>query len=254
MCGIGGVISRKSFDYETALICDRLLASLVRRGNDSWGFYDVVRLYKEPGSYLDSDYPLITTLLNDRTNLFLCHTRKATVGNPKKNENNHPFSLDSLVLSHNGVLYWYEKFENPWGIETDSFAILYWINEEYKKTRNIVEAIDKGLKHVIGNYACWLYNRDDGKTYLFRNENSLMGTVFLYREDLALFASDKKAISDALGILKFLAIPVVIAPYVIYVFDENGIAPVGHFIPLPVPLEFDLEYTRRNRDLLVYHE
>lgn len=254
MCGIGGIILTENFDQSAAIMAHKMLASLTRRGRDAWGFFDLRRIYKEPGSYLTSYYPLINTLVKDQTSLYLCHTREATDGDPKENKNNHPFWLDSLVLAHNGVLYAYDKFPNPWGIETDSFAILYWINEEYKRTRDIVEAIDLGLKHVVGVYACWLYNRDDGKTYIFRNANPLMATTTWQTNELVMFASDKKAIYDSLPRYKrMLLAPKPIPPCVIYAVDETGINEVGSFVPLPTPLEFDENYIRMHRELLVFH-
>ena len=206
LCGIGGLITDYPFDEEEAEICRNLLVSLVRRGEDAWGFFDGRYVYKEPGSFVESKYydKLPDMLIGKR--IFLCHTRLATRGTPKKNRNNHPFVLRPFVFAHNGTLFYTDAFKNEWRIETDSFWLLYWIWKEYQTSLNPAEAIKRGVRHVRGGYACWLYNFDDGATYLFRNHYNPAMTVYYEREQEkgrgVLFGSDARSLFDALGVTK----------------------------------------------------
>ncbi|GAJ08789.1 unnamed protein product, partial [marine sediment metagenome] len=146
MCGIGGVSTSYPFTEKEAIICKRLLESLQRRGRDAWGYFDGYQVHKEPGVFDESvKYEtLVDDLLGTGTNVFMCHTRYATQGDPEVNKNNHPFELGDFVFAHNGVLYYTNEFENEWTIETDSFWMLYWIQKEYERLGNVIEAIRAG--------------------------------------------------------------------------------------------------------------
>jgi len=247
-CGIGGISSFRPLTEKDMTEGHHLLASLTRRGEDSWGYFDGQSVFKEPGSFLDSEKydTLIDDVLRTGTNLFLCHTRYATRGDPEENQNNHPFELGPFVFAHNGMFFKADPFRNPTDIETDSFWLLWWINEEYKEYGRTPIAIQKGLEHVLGNYACWLHNRDEGKTYLFRNAERLVGTYFVPEEGRVIFGSDWLSLADAFGLPGGLRtkewvgdkfIPA--KPYAIYEVDEGEISQVSGIRPPPplVPRE-----------------
>lgn len=69
----------------------------------------------------------LDTFLTDETTIALLHTRAATLGNPEKNENNHPFFRGHTAIVHNGMisnhlsLFAGEKVERT--AETDSDII-----------------------------------------------------------------------------------------------------------------------------------
>lgn len=249
-CGIGGVSTAKPFTEEEADICHRLLTSLTRRGEDAWGYFDGTRVYKEPGSFLDSDkfYTLQDDLLEAKTNLFLCHTRLATKGDPAKNKNNHPFELDPLVFAHNGMLFYSDPYENIWTIETDSFDMLYWIHEQYERLKDTIEAIDQGLDHVVSAYACWLFNYVEEVTYLFRMAHKFCSTVYLQEKKMAIFGSDHRSIMDALelkGWLKPLQRRIQVTfPDIIYEFKNGRIRGIALYTPVYLPWAYAREFER----------
>lgn len=240
MCGIGGLISTHPFNTEEAEMARDLMAFLVRRGRDAWGFFDGESVTKNPGNFLESNmYVDLPNLLVGKT-LFLCHTRYATVGNPKENKNNHPFELGPFVMAHNGVIFYWEEFEDPYDIETDSFSLLWWIKQEYDIHGDTVLAIKRGIDHIVGTFAVWLYNREDDATYLFRTHEQPLNTfvnirIFPYR---IMFASDVDSIAYALRIPKeaYVRLRMTtwrIKPYTIYRISEGRIKVAGAFSPKP---------------------
>jgi len=217
VCGIGGIIPKDGLNGKEAAMARRLVASLERRGGDAWGYFDGEKIYKEPYPFELSQerYTLQDRVLGKK--FFLCHTRLWTRGVPYKNKNNHPFRLGRFVMAHNGHFWHADKFYNRWGIETDSFALLYWINYEYGETGDMVEAIVRGLTHVRGTYAVWLYDLAKETLYLFRNSNPIK---FARVNGTYIFASDEKAINDAVdGLYQYTVKN--LRPYTIYCI-KNG--------------------------------
>jgi glucosamine 6-phosphate synthetase-like amidotransferase/phosphosugar isomerase protein len=265
ICGIGGISTSYTFTAEEAAMAHRLLVSLTRRGTDAWGYFDGKTLYKESGSFLQSEkyYTLPDDLLEAKTNIFLCHTRLATQGDPGNNKNNHPFALDPFVFAHNGIIYKTDDFDNKWTIETDSFWLLYWIWYEYRKLNDVPQAIDAGVDHVRGTYACWLYNRKEKSVYLFRTLERLVGTNYDVGKERLVFGSDWKAIADAYKLYTYKWASKLFPrlrptflrtePCVIYKIKDGVIEEIGRFIPIE-PIEYDLELLQRKHGhLLVYH-
>lgn len=262
MCGIGGISTSYPFTEKEATICWRLLGSLQRRGRDAWGYFDGLTTYKEPGAFDESvKYEtLIDDLVRARTNIFLCHTRHATQGDPEINKNNHPFELGDFVFAHNGVLYFTDPFENKWTIETDSFWLLYWIQKEYERLGDVIEAIRAGVSHVSGVYACWLYKRAEETTYLFRIKNPIMETQYWRREDMMVFGSDWLSLVDAFAVpslarrFKFF-IPNIkpLRPRTIYKLRRGMLEKNGTFEPRRPRFTDLADFNWRQGHLLRYH-
>jgi len=238
MCGIGGVLTKSMFTDYHAMLCVRLLGSLERRGKDAWGYFDGEKVHKEPGDFRESGKAseIYEELQEGKTNKFACHTRHATRGDPMENQNNHPFELGPFVFAHNGVLLYTDPFDNPTPIETDSFWMLYWIDEEYKTYGDTVKAIQEGVGHVLGWYACWLYNKEEEVMYLFRVDHPFLETLAFKSAKFVMFGSDLQSIADAFGttLLQAHRLARVTRPYVIYRIKEGTISKVGSFTPLPV--------------------
>lgn len=262
MCGIGGLSTNYGFGKEEASLCWGLLESLQRRGTDAWGYYDGHTIYKEPGAFEDSAKAdtLIQDIVNARTNIFLCHTRKTTQGDPEHNPNNHPFELDDFVFAHNGILYATEDFDNTWDIDTDSFWLLYWIAQEYQYYGDVPEAIRLAVRHVIGHYACWLWDSNTYRTYLFREENPIMTTSFWSSKNIVLFGSDWFSIIDGFKSsnlekhFKFDEVDIKpLTPRTIYMLKDGQLAENGHFTPRPMRPRWTADFWLRQGAFLRYH-
>lgn len=251
-----------TFAEKEATICWRLLDSLQRRGVDAWGYFDGYQVHKEPGAFEDSAKydTLVDDIVGAGTNIFLCHTRHATKGDPEINKNNHPFELGDFVFAHNGILYYTDPFENEWTIETDSFWMLYWIWKEYERLGDVAEAIRAGVSHVSGVYACWLYKRAEGTTYLYRVKNPLVETCYWRGEDIAVFGSDWLSMMDAFGVpglarrFKFLGPKVeILKPRTIYTLRDGVLEEDGVFKPRRLRATDLMDFELRQGHLLRYH-
>jgi len=106
------------------------------RGKDATGIAynsnDELRIFKvgKPAHRVKLYFP-------KRTKVVMGHTRAATQGSPKSNQNNHPFygqaGHDSFGLAHNGVLWAseYQRLKNSLPettIECDSYLIVQLLN------------------------------------------------------------------------------------------------------------------------------
>lgn len=262
MCGIGGISKDRPFNEREAKMCVRLLGSLTRRGTDAWGFFDGERTYKQPGDFKQAEerHYLADWLLETNTNLFLCHTRRTTRGDPQHNPNNHPFWLDYFVMAHNGVIYEADDFDDSkWDIETDSFWLLYWLWYESKRNPSIVDTIDHGVAHVRGVYACWLHDRRVPTTYLFRMGNPIVETAFSREGEVVIFGSDWWSIVDAKGLRypkgKSIELPDDIfatKPATVYELNRGELKRIGRFAPEPAK-RYTFRYARNYGDLMMYH-
>lgn len=103
------------------------------------------------------------------------------------------------------------------------------------KLRSIIEGIQRGVKHVEGSFAVWLYNRDDGNIYLFRNQMPIVITQVSTEKEVIIFASDEEAIREALGAYRSRELkmhqpyptPVDLVPNLIYVVKPGKIKAIG---------------------------
>ena len=221
MCGIGGIIQldrRKVFDEETQLNAISLLGEMEKRGTHAWGVYIEKKsgnyhtdcgvkdktipgeLFKMPdsiGEFLNDNGGL---LYLDKTHTILMHTRQETGGDPNINVNNHPFNTKNFILAHNGIISNDRELVKKYNIETDiecdSYIIVALIQKWYDEGFSVKNSIIKMSEELDGGYACWLYDKDKRKLYLFRNNRN---PIQYYKDEdkgLLIFASEDDYIVD----------------------------------------------------------
>lgn len=111
MCGIAGI--KRFMDEPITLTEIRLmLLGIEHRGNEATGIALInpdgtVHVHKKDTPAWnfvkdDETEKFLADFLNPETKTVILHTRLATVGNPKKNENNHPMFADNVAVVHNG--------------------------------------------------------------------------------------------------------------------------------------------------------
>lgn len=228
-CGIGGISSERAFDRNMARTSAYLEALLTSRGTDSFGWFDGHTITKEPGDFTKSNaYEVFDNILmSERYPVYrtYLHTRAATQGDPEINKNNHPFNMGDLFMAHNGSFFSWDDFRNPWGIECDSFPLLYWIyTEKLENSLDTIDAIEKGLEHVTGQYAIWLYDKDTKKTYLFRNRSAIFTLFYWEGPDVTIFASEKEMVEKTARMIGYSGTPITrVKPYNIYVMEDRNI-------------------------------
>lgn len=208
MCGIYAYIGKKR--NATSAVFDGL-KRLEYRGYDSWGIAIVknnkILLNKHVGKV---NRNLLTL---PKSNMAIGHTRWATHG-AVTDLNAHPhFSSDkSFILAQNGIMENHERVKKnlfrkyyKFISQTDTEVIVRLIEEERKKTKDIVGAIRNAFNKLSGRNTIIVLT-NDGKVIGVRNGSPLVLG----------FSKDKKEIYFSSDTLSF-------APYIDQTFTlENG--------------------------------
>lgn len=200
MCGILGFTGRYSDKIPTFI--SRGLLESETRGRDATGFF----ARNEHGT-IDDKRPIPAKKFIRRAKVegrlrkfepsgVIAHCRATTPGsgNAKFNRNNHPFIGKHVAIVHNGCIPGYKEvpsFANlDYKTETDSEAILRWIEKEVDSGKTIAQAIYTFSAVVPEKtaYAVACMSLKDGTLYLFRNNERPMQLLQLM-DDSWLFAS-----------------------------------------------------------------
>ena len=183
MCGIFG--SNKFKTYE------KLYMENKKRGNFAYGGLYTCRdksiyLRKDPGTIdLTGDYAW-----TDEYSMYLGHTQAPTSVQREFNpRTSHPFEDMYHVVAHNGVLENHEELAEDVLVghfnALDSSVIPALISflfefptecEYDSKTEELV-AIEQACNMLKGTFACWIYSKLTGCTYLIRSGSTLFGNI-----------------------------------------------------------------------------
>lgn len=182
MCGIFG--SGKFSTYE------KLYLENKKRGNFAYGSLYTGRdksiyMRKEAGTIpLTGDYAW-----EGEYELYLGHTQAPTSVQREFNpRTSHPFEDMYHIVAHNGVLENYEDIVEDVLIghinAVDSSVIPALISflfefpdkENVDKTEELI-AIEQSCNMIKGTFACWIYSKLTGCTYLVRSGSTLFGNI-----------------------------------------------------------------------------
>jgi asparagine synthetase B (glutamine-hydrolysing) len=203
MCGIGGI---RRFGEEPIVKpqIDSLLLSLEKRGNDAAGVALMtngdIELYKtdDPAWMVVSSQKYKDFLkdnLKPETTMALVHTRWATKGSPRKNENNHPLFAGNAAVVHNGCISnddeLFREMKLSREAEVDSDIIRAIADEEGISSPKAIRAFGR----LRGSCAAALVSAaDPDHLLLLRSESPL---VVASTKDHLLWASTKEALHSA---------------------------------------------------------
>ncbi len=133
------------------------------------------------------------------------HTRMTTQGNPKQNQNNHPFpgkaGSQSFALAHNGVLYNDKDLRRtyklpPTAIATDSYVAVQLIEAQKEVSPDSLRRMAEVLR---GSYTFTVLDQDNC-LYFVKGENPL--TIYHYPTlGLYLYASTEGILFEATNAL-----------------------------------------------------
>jgi glucosamine 6-phosphate synthetase-like amidotransferase/phosphosugar isomerase protein len=114
--------------------------------------------------------PLLKKAIFDMSyNIVLLHTRYATHGSPKDNNNNHPFLRDNNFLIHNGVIHNYKEICDTFDVTLESECDSECILAAYNSTFNV----KKVIKELTGSNAFALFDGHLKKLYIWGSGNEV---------------------------------------------------------------------------------
>lgn len=197
MCGIVGYLGKKE---KTISVLITGLKALEYRGYDSAGIAyqknNKIKVIKSVGrlEQLESKIKFEDTVLG------IGHTRWATHGKACTN-NSHPHQSGNITLVHNGIIENYielkemlEKKGYQFLTETDTEVAAAFIDDAFKKYKNMIKALKKAKEKLKGSYAFTIINNLEPDTlYAMKKESPL---ILGKKEDELFLASDPMAISS----------------------------------------------------------
>lgn len=164
MCGLVGFSSKDKENFNLDKI-KMLLYWNQERGKDSLGFYTPeIGVIKDTGKAEDLMSKKDFTI--DKSNIFIGHTRAATIGTVVK-KNAHPFHEGEIILAMNGTLTNHNELCLEYGLkkidyDVDSHILTAIIN----KTKN-----KKVLSKIIGGCAIIFFSKVNDTLYCYRNND-----------------------------------------------------------------------------------
>uniref|UniRef100_A0A6M3IS35 glutamine--fructose-6-phosphate transaminase (isomerizing) n=1 Tax=viral metagenome TaxID=1070528 RepID=A0A6M3IS35_9ZZZZ len=170
MCGILGFITDKPSDENYVMLGDLLYISS-SRGTDATGVAVVGTKTKVVKEDIPADKFIVKYYKGlkrdiDKAKIVLGHTRLATQGHQKDNNNNHPIIGQKYIMVHNGTCSSMDKIKDyPYKGTVDSEVLLSHIEKK---------GLKEGLKALKGSAAVAIIKEDEPDVvYLWRHSNPL---------------------------------------------------------------------------------
>jgi glucosamine 6-phosphate synthetase-like amidotransferase/phosphosugar isomerase protein len=189
MCGICGVIGKKRGNGKLFV---KLLRETEKRGKDATGMYwkpcktNEVKQYKEP--YRVSEFMKVMSVPRySDADYLIGHTRNATRGNPKDNNENHPHEYGDWIIIHNGIIdnpkELYKECGVKQAVKCDS-AVIPVVFEKY--------GFQKGLEKLEGWFVIVAVRKSEpGRLYIGKSQSLIATLNFGFYRDIMFFVSDR---------------------------------------------------------------
>lgn len=175
MCGIFGALVREDkYIRQCRNFFDTLATMNVSRGNQGWGIYargESEELLERRANPL-SDRRDGQLLEDGEYMTMLGHVRASTASSTKNVNHCHPFDGGGFLLAHNGVFVntdeqRFAHFNNYMPFDVDTQLLVAMIKYHREQVSNEM-AIIHSIQELRGQQACWLFDRQTQKTYLWR--------------------------------------------------------------------------------------
>lgn len=183
MCGIFGAIG-KDYEMNTVKVIGILNED---RGNQATGMYNGIRIVKEV-------YPaklFFTGMSKEQgSNIFLGHTRLATMGDKSDPNNAHPFHIGNIVGAHNGCI-------------SNTYELGKLLDKKYEVDSQYIFHLlscytpEVAFNKLEGSFAVWWVDtRDTTKVMFYRKSNPIH--MVGYKETIY-FSSSSSPLMTATG-------------------------------------------------------
>lgn len=169
MCGIVGYIGEKS----VVKILIEGLRSLEYRGYDSSGIAintgSEIKIYKAQGKLQNLEDVLSQhNKETENAKIGIGHIRWATHGAPTEiNAHPHTCSCGKLVIVHNGIIENFKQLREDlikqgctFRSQTDTETVAHLVAQEYKKTKDLPQAVRNATQKIDGAYALGIMHQD----------------------------------------------------------------------------------------------
>ena len=160
MCGVFGFISYGNRIKNTKKLAQELAWASTERGMDATGVAYIhkgkIHIEKQGINAFDFDF---YKTIKDNPQVLLGHVRKTTQGSAKKNQNNHPFYINTkngkqFAFAHNGSIFndyelrFVEDLPST-NIETDSYVVAQMLEKRgdvnYETIREVASKVEAHL-------------------------------------------------------------------------------------------------------------
>ena len=196
MCGIIGFVCDKPSDDNYVMLGDLLYVSS-SRGTDATGVAVVgttrTKVIKEDipaDKFIVKHYKGLKKDV-DKAKIVLGHTRLATQGHQKDNNNNHPIIGQKYIMVHNGTCSSMDRIKDyPYKGTVDSEILLSHIEKK---------GLKEGLKALKGSAAVAIIKEDEPNVvYLWRHNNPLWA-AYDPKNNVLFFGSTEDILKEGLS-------------------------------------------------------
>jgi len=142
---------------------------------DRFGGYVLVKRPLDSYDFLDSSITVDAfDLVSKEVTCILGHTRYATLGTPKKNENNHPIRTGNTIGTHNGSIHNHKELFKKYNMERHAQVDSEAIFRLYETSESAKDFSDNRLPDVRGRVAIvWSDLEYPDYVYMVKGNNPL---------------------------------------------------------------------------------
>lgn len=203
MCGIYGYIGKPTDPEKILKLFVTLGVLTEERGVHATGYYGLNHIVTTLKAPLPANefYKVIdftNTYKNNVPCLLIGHNRFASHGDPKDNNNNHPFVSRRFGFIHNGVVA-HVNVNVKTKSECDSEKLFVYFRNLFHNNHKVVGSIAETMRTFdTGSYACAMIDNVKRKLFLFRNRDRSVVYTKLQNHKVVVFASTKKILLEGL--------------------------------------------------------
>lgn len=185
----------------------KLLRSIETAGLQATGLIMVPSSNEDKVKTMKGNLPASTFLeletvqegINQDLQAIVGHCRFPTGGDPKFNENNHPFTFGNTTIVHQGILSNHDELRKKYNLvsegDTDSWVIVQLIEHYRNEGKSTIDAIAQVHSELKGSWGVILVDRlEPEKLYIFCHTKEFK-VLYFPEEEVFMFSTDDKKLN-----------------------------------------------------------